>query len=252
MLTTLLFDLHGVLINPARIAEHRPGAQADWLTERYGGDRNAWLQAYNDIRADWNSYWADLNLDGETPLQDFWEGELRVLRAHFRLTGTPYPPADELIELVRERPKLVMRRFDASYEETRSVVAALAEAGYALGVVSNAPASHIQGSLDGAGLLEYFDSRLVGSDTAGSFAKGPEAYYHACTRASCTPAECAVFDDNLDGVYGARRTGAHVALIERAGRQDHRPLDDARRLAHAVLPDLASVPPYLRQLDGDR
>jgi FMN phosphatase YigB (HAD superfamily) len=60
-----------------------------------------------------------------------------------------------------------------------------------------------------------------------------------------------VFDDNLDGVYGARRAGTHVALIERASRRDHRPLDDARRLAHAVLPDLASVLPYLQQFDSD-
>ncbi len=248
MIKAVIFDLHGVLIDPSVMRVRQPEAQGRLLAERYGGDPAAWTQAYHAIRADWHSYWADLDLDGEHGIEALWEGELRVLRAHFRLTGTTYPPARELEQLARERRYLVLRQIDAAYPDARPAVAALAEAGYSLGLVSNAPLAHCRGALEGAGLLAYFDRAIVSSDMVRSFSKGPEAYRLALSRADSAPGASVVFDDNADGVMSAREASAHVVLVARAGRSDPRPLDEARRAAHAVLPDLARAPEYVRQL----
>ncbi|MBN1285301.1 MAG: HAD-IA family hydrolase [Anaerolineae bacterium] len=251
-ITTIFFDLHGVLIDPNQMMQRQPHAQATLLAERYGGDPDAWLDAYIAIRADWDSYWADLDLDGETPIDDLWEGELRVLRAHFRLTGTPYPPAGELAELARRRRYLVLRRFDAGYPEARPVLDALRAAGFTLGIISNAPLSHCRGALEGAGLLAYFDGRIVGSDLVGTFSKGRDTYWYGLKLAGSRPEECLVADDNADGVQGARDAGIHVVLVERPDRGDARPLDAARWAAHAVLPDLTGLPGYIGKLNSSQ
>lgn len=248
-ITTIFFDLHGVLIDPTQLINHQPHAQANLLAELYGGSPEAWLNAYQTIREDWDSYWIDLDLDGETPIDDLWEGELRVLRAHFRLTGTPYPPAAELAKLARERRYLVLRRFNAAYSEAQAVLNTLSEAGFRLGVVSNAPLNHCRGALEGAGLLAYFDGRITGSDQVNTFSKDANTYHYGLNLAGCQPAECLVADDNIDGVRGAREAGTHVVLIERSTRQDPRPLETARHLAHAVLPNLTALPAYIAKLN---
>ncbi|MCZ7543861.1 MAG: HAD-IA family hydrolase [Anaerolineae bacterium] len=250
MIKAVFFDLHGVLVDPYIIHERLPAVQGALLAGRYGGDPAAWAAAHRAIRADWDSYWADLDLDGEDGIDAFWEGELRVLRAHFRLTGTPYPPLSELQQLARARRYLVLRQIDAAYPDAAPAVAALAGMGFRLGVVSNAATAHCQGALEGAGLLPYFDGLIVGSDTVQSFSKGPEAYGLAARRAGVSPQACAVFDDNADGVTGARAVDAHVVLVERPERRDRRPLDKARRAAHAVLPGLSAAVRYVRELSA--
>ena len=251
-ITTVLFDLHGVLVDPAIVRAQQPAAQGAFLAERYGGEPAEWVDAYRAIRADWESYWADLDLDGEHGIDDLWEGEVRVLRAHFRLTGRPYPPARELEQLARERRYWVLRRINAAYPDARPAVIALKRDGFRLGVVSNAPLAHCRGLLEGAGLLGHFDGNIVGCDVVGSFSKGPDTYRFALAQIGSRAEASVVFDDNADGVLGARRAGIHAVLIARAGRTDPRPLSEARRMAAAVLPDLSAAPAYVRTLNGRR
>jgi FMN phosphatase YigB (HAD superfamily) len=248
MITTLFFDLHGVLVDPAIIHERQPGVQAALLAGRYGGDASEWRAAYEAVRADWRSYWADLDTDGEHGIEDLWEGELRVLRAHFRLTGTPYPPAAELRDLARERQYLVMREIDAAYPEVRAVVAGLREVGYTMGIASNAVLARCRGSLEGAGLQSYITGPIAAADVVRSMGKEADTYRLAFRQGGAPPEACVVVDDNADGIMGAKEAGAHTVLIERPDRNDRRPLDTARRAADAILPDLRTLPAYISAL----
>ncbi len=99
------------------------------------------------VVADWDSYYADLNLSGDDGIADMWEGIFRTTRALFRLTGIPEPDKSELIALSRELPGLAAEGSDVLYPEVPEVLAELDDAGLLLGVISHAPTNQIRAVL---------------------------------------------------------------------------------------------------------
>ncbi len=123
MITHVFFDLHGTLIDAAnRLPPCYAQAQAALLAARYGGAPADWIEANRRVTADWDSYYADLDLGSDDGLDQLWEGQTRILRALFRLTGRPCPSSEEMSRLVREQHYLITRHCDALYPDARAAL----------------------------------------------------------------------------------------------------------------------------------
>lgn len=85
-----------LLIDPAVLACLLPEAWAQVLAAEHGGLEGGWLSAYQRVSADWDSYWADLDLSGDDSLHQWREGRWRVVRGWFRLAGQEPPPVERM------------------------------------------------------------------------------------------------------------------------------------------------------------
>jgi hypothetical protein len=89
--------LHGdVLIDRSALSAVLPGAWAEVLHAGYGGEREMWSHAYRQVAEDWESYWADLDLNGDDSVEQWREGRWRTVRAWFRLAGQSLPTEDQI------------------------------------------------------------------------------------------------------------------------------------------------------------
>ncbi|MBZ0286389.1 MAG: hypothetical protein K8I30_02155, partial [Anaerolineae bacterium] len=129
-LTHIFFNLPGTLVDGARLRSGYAEQLGLLMAERFGGNPDLWIGARLHILKDWDSYFADLNFDGDDGVNDLWEGELRVTRALFRLTGIPEPDGPTLAALSRELPYQVSRHCDVLFPDSQPVIQALHQAGY--------------------------------------------------------------------------------------------------------------------------
>lgn len=207
----ILFDLYGTLADSRLMIPCYARQLGRVMAERYGGEADAWADANRRVVADWDSYYADLDFEGDNGLDDMWEGMIRTTRALFRLTGTPEPRADELASLSRELPYLATSGCDVLFPEVRNVIERLRGAGYVLGIASHTTTAQARGTLTGAGILDDFQGPILGPDVTGVFAKN-RRYYLA---AHLPPGDCLVVDDSPDGIHGAKAAGMTAILIDR-------------------------------------
>ncbi|MCB9453554.1 MAG: HAD family hydrolase [Anaerolineaceae bacterium] len=240
-ITHLFFDLHGTLIDPHRLHLCYSTHLGHVMAGRYGLTPEVWRDANRQIMADWDSYYADLDLGGEDGIADMWEGLLRTTRALFRLTGIPEPARLELTDLSRELPGLSTQDCDALYLEAKAVIQTLHQAGWILGVASHAVQNHVQGVLAGGGVMPYFTGPLVGADTAESFRKDRGFYTAVCLHAGVPARQCLMIDDTIAALRGAQAAGCHTALI---WRKDAPP--PAESVDYLLVGDLSGLPALLR------
>lgn len=100
--THIFFGLHGTLVESAQLQACIKRNCVRILNQRYGPAD--WAEAERRLMQDWDSYYADLDLDGEYGIDHLWEGLYRTTRARFRMAGRP-----ELRALSRELPVLAAR-----------------------------------------------------------------------------------------------------------------------------------------------
>ncbi len=234
-ITHLFFDLHGVLVEVDRPGR-RPYAVARsrYLAGRFGGDPQAWADAQRLVAADWDSYYADLDLDGDDSLAHMWEGTTRTLRALFRLTGHPYPPSDELARLVRDQFYDVTSQVDLLYPDAHEMLDTLADRPLILGLISHGIMPYAEGLLVGAGVRDRFTGPIVTPAEVGYYGKKDEGYFRlAFARAGAAPEQCLVVDDRPACAQVAVALGASAVLID---RDDRRTGWDGQR-----LPDLTGL-----------
>jgi FMN phosphatase YigB (HAD superfamily) len=207
-ITHIFFDVH-TLVDSARLWAAYPAQIGHVMVGKFGGDAASWVDAYRRIMADWDSYFADLDFDGDNGLADLWEGELRVTRALFRLTGVPQPGMSSLTALSRELPYLATHRLDVFYPDTKAVLVKLHLAGFILSIASQIVSPQVRGLLEGAGLAQFFAEPFLCPDVTKCFRKDAAFY-----RAALIPAQnCLVVDDGLDGIAGAKAAGMHTVQL---------------------------------------
>jgi HAD superfamily hydrolase (TIGR01509 family) len=178
---------------------------------------DVWAEASRRIVADWDSYFADLDLGADDGLEQMWAGEFRTTRALFRLTGVPEPNKEELTRLTHEIPARIPEYCDALYPDTKPVIQQLYNAGYVLGIVSHALVEQGRGTLKGGGILDCFDGPIVGPDAAGRFVKDKPYFQYAVRAAEVTPERCLVVDDRPNELRGAKAAGLTTLLLRREG-----------------------------------
>lgn len=210
-ITHIFFDLHGTLVDSTGLSARYPGQVGRVMAERFGGKAEVWTDAYRRIVADWDSYFADLDFDGDDGLADLWEGELRVARALFRLTAVPQPDMSTLTSFSRELPYLATRRLDVFYPNCKAVIESLHQAGFVLSIASHVVSVQARGLLQGASVAQFFTEPFLCPDVTERFRKDA-AFYCA---APIPTENCLVVDDCLDGIAGAKAAGMSTVQVFR-------------------------------------
>lgn len=211
MISHAFFELPGVLADPARLRAGYPVHLGAVMAVRYGSTPDSWAKAYIRMREDWDSYWSDLNLKGDEPLADLWEGMFRTTRALFRLVSVAEPGKDELIAFSRVLPGLVYERFDALYPQARALLEMLRVEGVCLHVATHWTVGAARGLLAGGGAAAYFAEPIFGMDATGVFDKD---YVYLALKVGASPECCLVVDGDPLSLAQARAAGMHTALMQ--------------------------------------
>jgi beta-phosphoglucomutase-like phosphatase (HAD superfamily) len=199
-----------VLVNPTAIHALLPLYLGRIMSERYGQPPEIWTEAFQQIRVDWDSYWSDLNLSGDEPLADLWEGMFRVTRALFRRMDVVEPPKQELIAFSRILPEMVLVQFDALYPDTRELLQRLHQTGLCLHAATFWTAGMARAALVGGGVFEYFYDRITGLDTSGRF---EHDYVQLALSVRTPPENCLLIDRDVSALARARAAGMQTAQI---------------------------------------
>jgi FMN phosphatase YigB (HAD superfamily) len=212
--THIFFGLHGTLSDPRRLAATYDHACGVFMARHYGGAPAMWATASQRIRADWDSYYADLNLDGDDALAHLREGRFRTTRALFRLVGMDAPDIDATHRLAHDLACHTFAAGDMFYPAARTLITELNDTDNVLGVVTHLPEDQARALLCGAGMCAYFKGAIVGRcqrDTA--FLRHLPVIAH-------TPAtDCIVVDADARIIEAARQTGMRGIHIAHPGEQ---------------------------------
>lgn len=202
MITQVWLGLRGVLIDRDRLNAAYPVALGAVMSERYGGSADHWRAAYGQIVADWDSYYADLDLAGDDGIADLWEGLFRTTRALFRLMGTIEPSHADLIVFSREWPIFAYGRCAARHPDAERLLSGLRDRGIAFGICSDQPEAHTRA------LIGPFDGVIVGVDTL-ERAIQDEIYFQRLALRS-DPVQTLIVHDQVWVLNAARSAGFAV------------------------------------------
>jgi len=227
-ITHIFFDLYGTLIDTAVMGACYSAVYGRLMAERYGRQPGEWAEANRRIVADWDSYYADLDFDGENGLDDMWEGLYRTTRAMFRIVSVPEPSREALHQLSRWVPGEVPKYCDALYPDAKSILVALHQTGYVLGVTSHALVTQVEATLIGGGVRDLFAGPIIGPEVVGQYRKDALFYRYASRAAGVKPGACLVVDDHPDALRAASALGmaTYNAQRDNAGAVGLTPLLD--------------------------
>ena len=153
MTTTLIILIDHLILRPLLSASMVP-ATADVMAEKFGSEPREWAKSYRNVLKDWDSYWADLDVNGDASLRHWREGRWRIAKALFRLTSLPYPP-QHLIGLHLDKlPRDIGRRCGEAWRSGAAEgITALAKQDVRVVILApTLPAALINGLVDAAGL----------------------------------------------------------------------------------------------------
>jgi FMN phosphatase YigB (HAD superfamily) len=206
--TQILFELYSVLVDKLRLLPCYTKQVGQVMAEHFGGEPQSWTAAQSRIVEDWDSYYADLDLNGEHALDDLREGQIRTTRALFRITNIPEPDRPTLTELAQNLPYLVSCRCDALYSDVKPVLERLYGAGYTLGIASYLTSVHARGILEGGDILTLFKGSILCPDLTERFSKDRDFFGTVNT-------DCIVVDAQVEGLRGAKAAGLRTIQLLR-------------------------------------
>lgn len=237
-ITHIFFDLHGTLVDGARLRRCYNAGLGRVMAARCGLTPSVWQAAHERILADWDSYYTDLDLEGPNGIAAMWEGIYRTTRALFRLAGAPEPDQAELSALARTLPAEAVSGCDAFYDDARPAISQLGAAGYILGIISHALADQAHSLVQSNGLTDHFQGPVIGPDSAGRFSKDGVMFAFAARQAGVTPDRCLLVDDSPQAVEDARAAGMRALHIKRHQDRDTPGADGVIASLRDVLPAL--------------
>jgi hypothetical protein len=201
MITHIFLPLRDTLLDGARARAALPVGVARVLSTRYGGGVAAWQDAYMQVRADWDSYYADLDIGGDGGVTDYFEGLLRTTRALFRLTNTPVPP--DVAQLSRALNGLALLQPDTDIWQRPLLNTAhrLRAHGYALGVVDLLPQAQLEA------LNPFPNAPCFGVDDFEQYGWSAAFWLWVATRAQADVRACAVVSCTPLPLKFAQRAG---------------------------------------------
>jgi FMN phosphatase YigB (HAD superfamily) len=243
--THIFFNLIGTLVDSRQFQPCYSSHLGQVLAARYGKAPDDWVRAHESIAADWDSYYADLDLTGDDGMDHYWEGMLRTTRALFRLTRADEPDLPTVTQLARHLPALAAEGCDALYDDVRPTTAQLGAAGFRLGIASPALSTQARALLHSGGVLAHFSGTILAPDTAGQFGHDAQFYRLAAHLTGVEPDRCLVVDHLHAHLHAAHTAGMHTVLIDRQGSHP-----SAAAAVDFVCGSLAALPTWLAR-SGD-
>jgi FMN phosphatase YigB (HAD superfamily) len=207
----IYFDLIGALIDPDALLPCYADSLARTLRARFGGDLARWQSAVRGVFADWDSYYADLNLSGDDGIADMWEGLYRVTRGYFRLAGMPEPDQRALTTLSRSLPGEAASACAALLPDALNALRTLKAAGIRRGITTYLTADHARGILRGGGALALIDAPILTPETVERFERDQTYFEIAARRAGIPPESCLLVSERTDALESARAAGMQTA-----------------------------------------
>ncbi|PJF26429.1 MAG: hypothetical protein CUN53_07860, partial [Phototrophicales bacterium] len=207
----LYFDLIGALVDPAALTPCYVDSLARMLRARFGGSAARWHSAVRGVFADWDSYYADLNLSGDDGIADMWEGMYRVMRGCFRLADMPEPDQPSLTALSRSLPGDAAAACDSLLPDALDALNQLGAKGIRRGVTTYLTADHARGMLRGGDALALIDAPILTPETVERFERDPTYFEIAALRAGVKPGSCLLVSARTDVLDSARAAGLRAA-----------------------------------------
>ena len=173
--------------------------------------------AYLNAESRWMPYYAARVLNEEETSEAYRELDQMVFSALY--PGEGEPEAFRASKLVRKRwPELESEIPLELYPDAEPVLERLARDGYALGLISNAPADTVR-AVEALGLTRYLGTIVI-SGAVGYTKPNPEIFRIALRRAGVDASEAIHVGDLYEAdVIGARNAGLEGILIDREGDQ---------------------------------
>ena len=132
---------------------------------------------------------------------------------------------------------------------------ALERAGVKLAVATALPEYLYRPCLEHLGILDRFSALCSTDETGGRGKKNGEVYLLAAGRLGVAPERCAVFEDVLEGLQGAKKAGMRAyCVMDDAARHTHA---EAAGIADGMVPSFREILPHRRcviftaRCDGD-
>ncbi len=210
-LHVVYFDLIGALVDSDALLPCYTDALARTLRARFGGDLARWHSAVRGVFADWDSYYADLNLSGDDGIADMWEGLYRVTRGYFRLADMPTPAQPALTALSRSLPGEAAAACAALLPGALDALKWLSRAGIRRGVTTYLTADHARGLLRGGAALTLIDAPILTPETVERFERDQTYFEIAARRAGVDPDSCLLVSASMDALQTARAAGMRTA-----------------------------------------
>lgn len=120
----------------------------------------------------------------------------------------------------------------------------LRRAGVKLAVATALPEYLYQPCLEHLGVLDMFAALCSTDETDGRGKKNGEVFLLAAERLNCAPDRCAVFEDTLEGLRGAKRAGMRAYCIKDASASHAHP--EIETFADAMIDSFADLLPQRR------
>ncbi len=173
MIKWIFFDVGSTLVDETEAYDHR--------VREMIGDTNITFQEFDDVRI----ALAKRGLDGNS-----------AAIKHFGLTKTPWHSEDEV-----------------PYPDTHSILAALIDKGYRLGIIANQKLG-TEGRLESWGLRQYFEV-IAASAEIGYAKPDKEIFERAFELAKCAAAESMMVGDRLDNdIIPAKAIGMKTVWVK--------------------------------------
>ena len=115
-----------------------------------------------------------------------------------------------------------------------------------MGITTHALSSQAKGTLQGGGILKYFEGPIIGTDTLEQYDKNETYFYAAARLASVSPDRCLVVDDVPAYINAARRSHMKTVWINRRRKSSTVPRAD-----YILTGDLAGIIKLLPVLKGE-
>ena len=193
-ITTILFDLDGVLVDAT-----------EWHYDAL--NRALRLFGFDITRYEHLSDYNGLPTRKKLQMLSVEKGLPSALHTMLNRLKQVYT-RDEI--LTRCRPV-----FEKEYMLSR-----LRKEGYRMAVCSNSIRESLELMVRQSGVEEYFEF-LVSNEDVSRPKPDPEIYATACTRMGVAPSDTLIVEDSPHGIEAARRSGAHVCQVSGFGDVDY-------------------------------
>jgi len=209
----VFFDLGGTLLIMRRDRIFRRVLQEVGRDASLGRIRSAYMKE----ESGWLSFYGARVLNEEETAEAYRDLDQRVFSALY--PGASEPEALRISKLVRKRwPELETEIPLELYPDAEPTLERLAGDGYALGLISNAPADTVR-AVEALGLTRYLGTVVI-SGAVGYTKPHPEIFRIALRKADVDAGQAIHVGDLYEAdVIGARRAGLEGILIDRDGTQ---------------------------------